>query len=85
MDTSRLRSSRGASGEMGDSEFEYSDEEYGNVVNSSLQQAQVRGRVPPAPEPASRAYTEDPPPRDFATFRPAHQLRHRRLNRGTPA
>ena len=69
---------------MGDSEFEYSDEEYGNVVNSSLQQAQVRGRVPSAPEPASRAYTEDPPPRDFATFRPAHQLRHRRLNRGIP-
>ena len=34
---------------MGDSEFEYSDEEYGNVVNSSLQQAQVRGRVPSAP------------------------------------
>ena len=30
--------------EMGDSEFEYSDEEYGNVVNSSLQQAQVRAR-----------------------------------------
>jgi|TARA_B100000482_G_scaffold178396_1_gene149463 hypothetical protein len=29
---------------MGDSEFEYSDEEYGNVVNSSLQQAQVRAR-----------------------------------------
>ena len=49
---------------MGDSEFEYSDEEYGNVVNSSLQQAQVRGRVPSAPEPESRARTGDPPPRD---------------------
>lgn len=47
---------------MGDSEFEYSDEEYGNVVNSSLQQAQVRGRVPSAPEPESRARTGDPPP-----------------------
>ena len=52
---------------MGDSEFEYSDEEYGNVVNSSLQQAQVRGRVPSAPEPVSRARgREIHPPRDFS-------------------
>lgn len=55
---------------MGDSEFEYSDEEYGNVVNSSLQQAQVRGRVPSAPEPASRAYTEDPPRATLRLFAP---------------
>ena len=56
--------------EMGDSEFEYSDEEYGNVVNSSLQQAQVRARpTRPQPRTAPARRKGDPPP---ATFR--HQL-----------
>ena len=55
---------------MGDSEFEYSDEEYGNVVNSSLQQAQVRARpTRPQPRTAPARRKGDPPP---ATFR--HQL-----------
>ena len=56
--------------EMGDSEFEYSDEEYGNVVNSSLQQAQVRARpTRPQPRTAPARRKGHPPP---ATFR--HQL-----------
>ena len=57
--------------EMGDSEFEYSDEEYGNVVNSSLQQAQVRAR-PTRPQPRTApARRKGHPP---ATFRPHRQL-----------
>jgi hypothetical protein len=67
--------------EMGDSEFEYSDEEYGNVVNSSLQQAQVRARpTRPQPRPAPARRKGHP----HATFRPhppAAELRPSRLNR----
>jgi hypothetical protein len=67
--------------EMGDSEFEYSDEEYGNVVNSSLQQAQVRAR-PTRPQPRTAPARRKGHP--HATFRPhppAAELRPSRLNR----
>ena len=66
--------------EMGDSEFEYSDEEYGNVVNSSLQQAQVRARPTRPRSRTAPARRKGHPP---ATFRPqpAAELRPSRLNR----
>lgn len=56
--------------EMGDSEFEYSDEEYGNVVNSSLQQAQVRARPTRPQTRTAPARRKGHPP---ATFRPHRQ------------